>query len=113
MIRTLVRLAEPAAALFAARRPRHQLVRAGPLCVEAGQESGKPPVPTTGRRCRSRGDLVHPDLQIPAEKVGHRWHFLTFLALVSCIIGLTLVVLGAKVFDLPMGAAGGMLAGSG
>ena len=28
-------------------------------------------------------------------------------------IGLTLVVLGAKVFDLPMGAAGGMLAGSG
>src|SRR6187455_2393953 len=36
----------------------------------------------------------------------------TFLAFVSCIIGLTLVVLGAKVFDLPMGAAGGMLAGS-
>jgi uncharacterized transporter YbjL len=82
--------------------------------VEAGQESGeaagadhRPPVPITA------GDLVHPDLQIPAEKVGHRWHFLTFLALVSCIIGLTLVVLGAKVFDLPMGAAGGMLAGSG
>ena len=36
----------------------------------------------------------------------------TFLAFVSCVIGLTLVVLGAKVFDLPMGAAGGMLAGS-
>src|SRR5215217_7522085 len=36
----------------------------------------------------------------------------TFLAFVSCIIGLTLVVVGAKVFDLPMGAAGGMLAGS-
>ena len=36
----------------------------------------------------------------------------TFLAFVSCIIGLALVVLGAKVFDLPMGAAGGMLAGS-
>nr|WP_314073607.1 transporter [uncultured Roseococcus sp.] len=36
----------------------------------------------------------------------------TFLAFVSCIVGLTLVVLGAKFFDLPMGAAGGMLAGS-
>jgi putative transport protein len=36
----------------------------------------------------------------------------TFLAFVSCIIGLALVVLGAKIFDLPMGAAGGMLAGS-
>ncbi|MFL5140535.1 MAG: aspartate:alanine exchanger family transporter [Microvirga sp.] len=36
----------------------------------------------------------------------------TFLAFVSCVIGLTLVVVGAKVFDLPMGAAGGMLAGS-
>ena len=30
----------------------------------------------------------------------------------SCIIGLALVVLGAKLFDLPPGAAGGMLAGS-
>lgn len=36
----------------------------------------------------------------------------TFLAFVSCIIGLTIVVLGAKLFDLPPGAAGGMLAGS-
>jgi putative transport protein len=36
----------------------------------------------------------------------------TFLALVSCVIGLGLVVLGAKFFDLPIGAAGGMLAGS-
>ena len=36
----------------------------------------------------------------------------TFLAVVSCVVGLALVVLGAKVFDLPMGAAGGMLAGS-
>src|SRR3954447_9173483 len=36
----------------------------------------------------------------------------TFLALVSCVIGLALVVGGAKLFDLPMGAAGGMLAGS-
>ncbi len=36
----------------------------------------------------------------------------TFLALVSCIIGLVLVVVGAKMFDLPPGAAGGMLAGS-
>jgi putative transport protein len=36
----------------------------------------------------------------------------TFLAFVSCIIGLGLVVLGARMFDLPPGAAGGMLAGS-
>ena len=36
----------------------------------------------------------------------------TFLAFVSCVIGLALVVLGAKLFDLPPGAAGGMLAGS-
>jgi putative transport protein len=36
----------------------------------------------------------------------------TFLALVSCVIGLALVVVGANVFGLPTGAAGGMLAGS-
>lgn len=36
----------------------------------------------------------------------------TLLAVVSSILGLTLVVVGAKVFDLPTGAAGGMLAGS-
>jgi putative transport protein len=36
----------------------------------------------------------------------------TFLAVVSCLIGLTLVVVGARMFDLPQGAAGGMLAGS-
>lgn len=36
----------------------------------------------------------------------------TFLAVVSSVIGLILVVLGAKMFDLPVGAAGGMLAGS-
>jgi putative transport protein len=36
----------------------------------------------------------------------------TFLAVVSCVIGLFLVVLGAQMFDLPVGAAGGMLAGS-
>jgi putative transport protein len=36
----------------------------------------------------------------------------TFLAVVSCVIGLALVVGGARLFDLPMGAAGGMLAGS-
>jgi putative transport protein len=36
----------------------------------------------------------------------------TFLAFVSCIIGLAIVVLGARLFDLPPGAAGGMLAGS-
>jgi putative transport protein len=29
----------------------------------------------------------------------------------SCVLGLALVVLGAKLFDLPPGAAGGMLAG--
>src|SRR6478609_7742294 len=34
------------------------------------------------------------------------------LALVSSILGLILVVAGAKIFDLPVGAAGGMLAGS-
>jgi putative transport protein len=36
----------------------------------------------------------------------------TFLAVVSSVIGLTLVVLGARLFELPTGAAGGMLAGS-
>jgi putative transport protein len=36
----------------------------------------------------------------------------TLLAFVSCVIGLGLVVAGAKLFDLPVGAAGGMLAGS-
>ena len=36
----------------------------------------------------------------------------TFLALVSCVIGLGIVVVGAKMLDLPVGAAGGMLAGS-
>ena len=36
----------------------------------------------------------------------------TLLAFVSCAIGLALVVIGAKVTDLPTGAAGGMLAGS-
>ena len=30
----------------------------------------------------------------------------------SCVLGLALVVVGAKLFDLPVGAAGGMLAGS-
>ncbi len=36
----------------------------------------------------------------------------TVLAFVSCIVGLTIVVLGAIIFDLPLGTAGGMLAGS-
>src|SRR5258708_1816770 len=36
----------------------------------------------------------------------------TLLAVVSSVLGLTLVVLGAKLFALPTGAAGGMLAGS-
>jgi len=36
----------------------------------------------------------------------------TVLAVVSSILGLALVVIGAKLFDLPVGAAGGMLAGS-
>ncbi|MDA9432283.1 aspartate:alanine exchanger family transporter [Bradyrhizobium sp. CCBAU 51627] len=35
-----------------------------------------------------------------------------FLAVVSSVLGLTLVVLGARLFALPPGAAGGMLAGS-
>jgi putative transport protein len=36
----------------------------------------------------------------------------TFLAVVSSVLGLALVVFFAKLFDLPTGAAGGMLAGS-
>jgi putative transport protein len=36
----------------------------------------------------------------------------TFLALVSSVLGLGLVVILTKLFDLPIGAAGGMLAGS-
>lgn len=36
----------------------------------------------------------------------------TLLAVVSSVTGLILVVAGAKLFDLPAGAAGGMLAGS-
>jgi putative transport protein len=36
----------------------------------------------------------------------------TVLAVVSCVTGLILVVAGTKLFDLPLGAAGGMLAGS-
>lgn len=36
----------------------------------------------------------------------------TILAVLSSIMGLTLVVAGTKFFDLPIGAAGGMLAGS-
>lgn len=36
----------------------------------------------------------------------------TLLAVVSCVTGLGLVVAGAELFDLPTGAAGGMLAGS-
>ncbi len=36
----------------------------------------------------------------------------TILALVSSVLGLALVVIGAKLFALPTGAAGGMLAGS-
>jgi len=36
----------------------------------------------------------------------------TVLAFVSCAIGLVLVVAGARLLDLPQGAAGGMLAGS-
>ncbi len=36
----------------------------------------------------------------------------TILAVVSCLVGAVIVVGGAKIFDLPQGAAGGMLAGS-
>ncbi|MCP8937922.1 transporter [Alsobacter sp. SYSU M60028] len=36
----------------------------------------------------------------------------TLLAVVSCVVGLLLVVLGANLLGLPPGAAGGMLAGS-
>ena len=36
----------------------------------------------------------------------------TVLAVISSVLGLALVVIGAKIFALPTGAAGGMLAGS-
>ncbi len=36
----------------------------------------------------------------------------TILAVVSCVVGLILVVLGVRLFDLPPGTAGGILAGS-
>jgi putative transport protein len=36
----------------------------------------------------------------------------TLLAVVSCVVGLLIVVAGTKLVDLPLGAAGGMLAGS-
>jgi putative transport protein len=36
----------------------------------------------------------------------------TGLAVLSCVLGLLIVVAGARIFDLPVGAAGGMLAGS-
>lgn len=36
----------------------------------------------------------------------------TLLAVVSCVVGLFLVVAGVQLFDLPPGAAGGILAGS-
>jgi putative transport protein len=36
----------------------------------------------------------------------------TFLAVLSSVIGLAIVVIGAKMLDLPIGAAGGMLAGA-
>src|SRR5882724_10269988 len=36
----------------------------------------------------------------------------TLLAVVSCVLGLCIIVVGAKLLDLPVGAAGGILAGS-
>src|SRR5689334_22605929 len=36
----------------------------------------------------------------------------TGLAVISCVIGLAICVHGARIFDLPVGAAGGMVAGS-
>ena len=36
----------------------------------------------------------------------------SILAVVSCVLGLSIVVLGVKLFNLPPGAAGGILAGS-
>ena len=36
----------------------------------------------------------------------------SLLAIVSCVVGLALVVLGVRLFDLPPGTAGGILAGS-
>ncbi len=34
------------------------------------------------------------------------------LAVVSCVLGLAIIVIGVKLFDLPPGTAGGILAGS-
>src|SRR6187551_3301865 len=34
------------------------------------------------------------------------------LAVISCLLGLAIIVLGSKIMDLPPGAAGGILAGS-
>jgi putative transport protein len=36
----------------------------------------------------------------------------TLLAVVSCVLGLGIIVVGSKLLDLPVGAAGGILAGS-
>jgi putative transport protein len=36
----------------------------------------------------------------------------SLLAVVSCVLGLTIIVIGVKLLDLPPGAAGGILAGS-
>ena len=36
----------------------------------------------------------------------------SFLAVVSCLLGLGIILLGVKLFDLPPGSAGGILAGS-
>lgn len=55
------------------------------------------------------GLRVGPSFMNSLGKDGLRY---TVLAVVSCVIGLFIVVVGAKLFDLPPGAAGGMLAGS-
>jgi putative transport protein len=46
------------------------------------------------------------------NSLGREGLLFTLLAFVSCITGLAIIVFGAKFFDLPAGAAGGMLAGS-
>jgi putative transport protein len=46
------------------------------------------------------------------NSLGRAGLIFTFLAVVSSVLGLAIVVLGARYFNLPAGAAGGMLAGS-
>ena len=62
-------------------------------------------LPVHVRRRAARRTVLH-------QQPEGRWPQVRILALVSSVLGLALVVIGAKLFALPIGAAGGMLAGS-